>query len=204
MTLTGLIRPLKNKSKTAIGDVFGDSDLNFYTNHAADRNAGKAILDAADIGGYPVDRNDERATGRSRERGTAKGESKMMNETTTRPRTKTLSADIRALMRRVEELEAENQRLRDELREHEERAREWDADEQEYTQDIIKLENQLVLAKSLINIPDNIAGLVEEVIKTRLLAWEGARENPGWWKSVGLRFRNEELDQAFSSEVEKE
>lgn len=128
----------------------------------------------------------------------------MMNETTTRPRTKTLSADIRALMRRVEELEAENQRLRDELREHEERAREWDADEQEYTQDIIKLENQLVLAKSLINIPDNIAGLVEEVIKTRLLAWEGARENPGWWESIGLRFQNKELDRAFSSEVEKE
>ncbi len=128
----------------------------------------------------------------------------MMNETTTRPRTKTLSADIRALMRRVEELEAENQRLRDELREQEERAREWDADEQEYMQDIIKLENQLVLAKSLINIPDNIAGLVEEVIKTRLLAWEGARENPGWWESVGLRFRDKELNRAFSSEVEKE
>ena len=123
----------------------------------------------------------------------------MMNETTTRPRTKTLSADIRALMRRVEELEAENQRLRDELALQAKRAREWDADEQEYTQDIIKLENQLALAKSLINIPDNIAGLVEEVIKTRLLAWDGVRDNPDWQQSDGLRFRySEELNRAFS------
>lgn len=128
----------------------------------------------------------------------------MMNETTTRPRTKTLTADIRLMMRRVEELEAENQRLRDELREHEDRAREWIEDEKEYSAEIVKLEERLMLAQSLINIPDNIAGLVEEVIKTRLLAWEGARENPGWWESVGLRFRNKELNRAFSSEVEKE
>ena len=127
-----------------------------------------------------------------------------MTETKQRPGTKTISANIRDLIRRVEELEDENQRLRDELRAQEERARGWEEDEQEYAKDIIKLENQLVLAKSLISIPDNIAGLVEEVIKTRLLAWEGARENPGWWESVGLRFQNKELDRAFSSEVEKE
>ena len=127
-----------------------------------------------------------------------------MTETKQRPGTKTISANIRDLIRRVEELEDENQRLRDELRAQEERARGWEEDEQEYAKGIIKLENQLVLAKSLISIPDNIAGLVEEVIKTRLLAWEGARENPGWWESVGLRFQNKELDRAFSSEVEKE
>lgn len=120
-----------------------------------------------------------------------------MTETKTRPRT--ISANIRDLIRRVEELEDENQRLRDELRAQEERARGWDADEKEYTGDIIKLENQLVLAKSLINIPDNIAGLVEEVIKTRLLAWDGIRDNPGWEQSDGLRFRySEELNRAFS------
>ena len=114
-----------------------------------------------------------------------------MTETKTRPRT--ISANIRNLIRRVEELEDENQRLRDE------RARGWEEDEQGYTQDIIKLENQLALAKSLINIPDNIADLVEEVIKMRLLAWDGIRDNPGWEKSDGLRFRySEELNQAFS------
>ena len=79
-----------------------------------------------------------------------------MTETKTRPRT--ISANIRDLIRRVENLEDENQRLRDELALQAKRAREWDADEQEYTQDIIKLENQLALAKSLVNIPDNIAG----------------------------------------------
>ncbi|MBR5415714.1 MAG: hypothetical protein IK105_07260 [Thermoguttaceae bacterium] len=120
-----------------------------------------------------------------------------MAETKTRPRT--ISANIRDLIRRVEELEDENQRLRDELAAQAKRAREWDADEQEYTKDIIKLENQLVLAKSLINIPDNIAGLVEEVIKTRLLAWDGVRDNPDWQQSDGLRFRySEELNRAFS------
>lgn len=120
-----------------------------------------------------------------------------MTETKTRPRT--ISANIRDLIRRVEELEDENQRLRDEIAAQAKRALEWDADEKEYTQDIIKLENQLVLAKSLINIPDNIAGLVEEVIKARLLAWDGIRDNPGWEKSDGLRFRySEELNQAFS------
>lgn len=120
-----------------------------------------------------------------------------MTETKTRPRT--ISANIRDLIRRVEELEDENQRLRDELAAQAKRAREWDADEKEYTQDIIKLENQLVLAKSLINIPDNIAGLVEEVIKTRLLAWDGVRDQPGWQQSDGLRFRySEELNRAFS------
>ena len=122
-----------------------------------------------------------------------------MTEMKTRPKTKTISANIRDLIRRVEELEDENQRLRDELTAQAKRAREWDADEQEYAQDIINLENQLVLAKSLINIPDNIAGLVEEVIKTRLLAWDGVRDNPGWQQSDGLRFRySEELNQAFS------
>ena len=120
-----------------------------------------------------------------------------MTETKTRPRT--ISANIRDLIRRVEELEDENERLRDELAAQAKRAREWDADEKEYTQDIIKLENQLVLAKSLINIPDNIAGLVEEVIKTRLLVWDGVRDNPDWQQSDGLRFQySEELNRAFS------
>ena len=122
-----------------------------------------------------------------------------MTETKTKPRTKTISANIRDLIRRVEELEDENQRLRDELRAQEERARGWEEDEQEYAKDIIKLENQLVLAKSLISLPDNIAGLVEEVIKTRLLAWDGVRDNPDWQQSDGLRFRySEELNRAFS------
>ena len=120
-----------------------------------------------------------------------------MTETKTRPRT--ISANIRDLIRRVEELEDENQRLRDEIAAQAKRARDWDADEQEYTQDIIKLENQLILAKSLINIPDNIAGLVEEVIKTRLLVWDGVRDNPDWQQSDGLRFQySEELNRAFS------
>lgn len=35
-----------------------------------------------------------------------------------------------------------------------------------------KLTAQYISAKSLINIPDNIAGLVEELIKTRLLVWD--------------------------------
>ena len=122
-----------------------------------------------------------------------------MTETKQRPRTKTISANIRDLIKRVEDLENENQRLRDELAAQTKRAREWDADEKEYTKDIIKLENQLVLAKSLINIPDNIAGLVEEVIKTRLLAWDGVRDQPGWQQSDGLRFQySEELNRAFS------
>lgn len=120
-----------------------------------------------------------------------------MTETKTRPRT--ISANIRDLIRRVEELEDENERLRDELAAQAKRLRDWDADEQEYTQDIIKLENQLILAKSLINIPDNIAGLVEEVIKTRLLVWDGVRDNPDWQQSDGLRFQySEELNRAFS------
>ena len=122
-----------------------------------------------------------------------------MTEVKTRPRTKTISANIRDLIKRVEDLEDENERLRDEIAAQAKRAREWDADEQEYTKEIIKLENQLVLAKSLINIPDNIAGLVEEVIKTRLLAWDGVRDNLDWQQSDGLRFRySEELNQAFS------
>lgn len=36
----------------------------------------------------------------------------------------------------------------------------------------MSLTAQYITAKSLINIPDNIAGLVEELIKTRLLVWD--------------------------------
>ncbi|MBR2693095.1 MAG: hypothetical protein IKE69_02675 [Thermoguttaceae bacterium] len=90
-----------------------------------------------------------------------------------------LTNDLNALKRELlpalarlcshyEELFAENEILRNAL--------EGITFDQNETESLNKAYNELtaryIAAKSLINIPDNIAGLVEEVIKTRLLVWD--------------------------------
>ena len=67
-----------------------------------------------------------------------------------------------------EELLAENEILRQALEEVEREERDFDSMHRANA----KLTAQYLTAKSLINIPDNIAGLVEELIKTRLLVWD--------------------------------
>jgi predicted component of type VI protein secretion system len=69
---------------------------------------------------------------------------------------------------RCEELIEENRILRQALEEVERDERDFDSMHRANA----KLTAQYLTAKSLINIPDNIAGLVEELIKTRLLVWD--------------------------------
>ena len=75
---------------------------------------------------------------------------------------------IRETLERLDYLEAENESLKRQLREKETEAEET---ESLLTDEIVKLQDRLILAKSLINIPDNLEDCVRELIRERLKGW---------------------------------
>ena len=115
--------------------------------------------------------------------------------TTTMTRQKTA---IRETLERLDYLEAENERLRREVQSLQE---ELDKTETELSGEIVKLQDRLLLAKSLINLPDNLEDCVRELIKERLKAWANiAYEDSGlaWLDSEEIPCVRVDLEQALS------
>ncbi len=88
---------------------------------------------------------------------------------------------IRELVKRLDELEAENEILRKALDETKAEAENWrkqlfEYDEQNGEQLSI-FERRLLLAKSLINIPDNMKDCMRELVKARLAYWEAIADD---------------------------
>lgn len=90
----------------------------------------------------------------------------------------------RGLLYQIKHLKAENENLKKTLEEQEQKVEKiagsfYDA-EQEYSDEIAELENQLILAKSLIAIPDNYPDCVAALIRERVKAWDLTRANSGY------------------------
>ena len=83
------------------------------------------------------------------------------------------------LAKTVNDLEEENRQLKQALEDKErERLELWeqqDKTETEYSERILQLENQVLLCKSLVNIPDTLTECVKELVKERLKGWDWAR-----------------------------
>lgn len=109
------------------------------------------------------------------------------------------------LAKTVNDLEEENRQLKQALEDKErERLELWeqqDKTETEYSERILQLENQVLLCKSLVNIPDTLTDCVKELIKERLKAWDWARmegdHDLQWLKCEEAPFYDSRLQAAF-------
>lgn len=109
------------------------------------------------------------------------------------------------LAKTVNDLEEENRQLKQALEDKErERLELWEQQgktETEYSDRILQLENQVLLCKSLVNIPDTLTDCVKELVKERLKGWDWARTEGDydlrWLEREEAPFYDSRLQAAF-------
>lgn len=115
--------------------------------------------------------------------------------------------DCTELVKAFKELKKENAKLQRMLAQKESELRklkeDWDRDEADYVDEFLRLKRQLLLAKSLVNIPDNLADCVKELIKERVKAWDWySSESPNldWIEQDEAPFFSLDLQAAFTAD----
>ena len=84
-----------------------------------------------------------------------------------------------------EELERLRQQIKEQEEKHRQETKLHEEDANDMAEIIEQQQQEIVALKSLIHIPDNVSGVVEELIKTRLYVWESLKNEGliGWQKT---------------------
>ena len=117
-----------------------------------------------------------------------------------------LMEGLKAYIKRNEELEAENSRLRKELEESKREYHKSVKEEEEEFDKLVSVFNntmeKLVLAKSLINIPDNLKDMFNELVRTRIAYWESVKDTSWEYDDFSWQDKNDiEFVQYDTTEV---
>lgn len=117
-----------------------------------------------------------------------------------------LMEGLKAYIKRNEELEAENSRLRKEIEESKREYHKSVKEEEEEFDKLVSVFNntmeKLVLAKSLINIPDNLKDMFNELVRTRIAYWESVKDTSWEYDDFSWQDKNDiEFVQYDTTEV---